>query len=259
MFTEQVYDVLVELGLSSLQAKVFCTLVYSGDPTACATSKLAKVARQEVYRVADELEEMGLVSRTVSTPVRFQPVLLNEALAILMDRRIKTTSALMKKVKEIHTESAKKQPKSVTSYIIKEIQPGEDWFGNSPLKLNTTQSFDLLTTFDRLSSRLKSDAPAFRKAAKNEQTMIRILTERPPLDSPLKKTINGLKKYPYFQMRFLDSKSEVILIIFNKKEAALSLSPTKPVGPPYLISTHPSFLSLAIGYFDSLWEKAKPE
>jgi len=256
MFTEQVHDILVELGLSSLQAKVFCTLIHLGDPTANATSKLAKIARQEIYRIADELEEIGLVSRTVSTPVRFQPVPLNEALSILMERRIKTTSALMKKVKEIHLESANKQPKSVSSYFIKELQPGDNWFGNSPLKLNTTQTFDLLTTYDRLSSRIISDAKAFRTAAKNKTTMFRIITEEPPVDSSYLKIIDDLRIYPNFQMRFLDVKPEVILIIFNKKEAALSLSPTDSVGPPYLISTHPSFLRLALGYFESTWDKA---
>jgi sugar-specific transcriptional regulator TrmB len=59
MFSEQVYQVLIELGLSSLQAKIYCSLIQIQDPTASTVSKLSKVARQEVYRITDELAEVG--------------------------------------------------------------------------------------------------------------------------------------------------------------------------------------------------------
>jgi hypothetical protein len=257
MFSEQVYQVLVELGLSSLQAKIYCSLIQIHDPTAIAVSKLSKVARQEVYRITDELAEVGLVSRTVSTPIRFQAVPLNEALTILMESRIKSTSGLMKKIKTLSRESQKKQEKTPSSYIIKELSPNEDWFGNSPLKLQTTKTFDLITSFERLSTRLKADQKVFRNAARTKKTMIRIITNRPPADSPLCKIIDSLTIYPYFQMRFLDSKPDAVILIFDKKEAALSLSLNKPPGPPYLFANHPAFLYLAIEHFETMWNKAE--
>jgi hypothetical protein len=257
MFSEQVYQVLVELGLSSLQAKIYCSLIQIQDPTATAVSKLSKVARQEVYRITDELAVVGLVSRTISTPIRFQAVPLNEALAILMEHRIKSTSGLMKKIKEIGRESQKKQEKTPSSYILKELSAEEDWFGNSPLKLQTTKTFDLITSFERLSTRLKADQKAFRNAASTKKTMIRIITDKPPADSPLCKIINALTIYPYFQIRFLDSKPEAVMLIFDKKEAALSLSLNKPPGPPYLFSNHPAFLFLSLEHFETTWNYAQ--
>jgi sugar-specific transcriptional regulator TrmB len=257
MFSEQVYQVLVELGLSSLQAKIYCALIQIQDPTATAISKLSKVARQEVYRITDELAEIGLVSRTISTPIRFQPVPLNEALSILMERRIKLTSGLMQKIKVISRESKKKQEKTLSNYVIRELSPNEDWFGNSPLKLETTKTFDLITSFERFSARLKSDQKAFRKAIRTKKTIIRIITDKPPANSPFYKIINSLMKYPYFQIHFLESKPDAVLLIFNKQEAAVSVSLTKTPGPPYLFANHPAFLYLALEHFETMWNMAK--
>jgi hypothetical protein len=257
MFQEQVYDVLTELGLHPLQAKVYTALIQLNDPTATATSKFSKIARQEIYRITEELETIGLVARTVSTPIRFQPVPLNEALAILMERRIKTTSGLMRKIKDINRQAENKQKKAIPSYVIKELSPEEKWFGNSPLKLETTKEFDLMTTFDRLATRFQSDAKVFKKAAASKRTTIRIITDKPEKESPFWELINSLSIYPCFQIRFLDQKPDSVMIIFNKKEAALSLSLLKPPGPPYLFANHPAFVYLALEHFDSVWNKAE--
>jgi hypothetical protein len=205
-----------------------------------------------------ELEIAGLVNRTVSTPVRFQAVPLSEALTILMERLIKTTSGLMKKIKDLSREAEKKQEKTVSSYVIKELASNENWFGNSPLKLESTSSFDLMTSFDRLASRLNSDAKAFKKAAMAKRTLIRIITDKPPADSPFWELINSLSAYEFFQIRFLDHKPDAVIIAFNKKEAALSLSLDKPPGPPYLFANHPTFLYLALEHFDAVWRTAEP-
>jgi predicted transcriptional regulator len=258
MFIEQVNDVLTELGISPLQAKVYSALIQLQDPTATAVSKLSKVARQEVYRLTKELEATGLVHRTVSTPVRFQAVPLNEALSILMEQRIKTTSSLMKKVKDLNREAQRKQEKTLSSYVIKELSPGENWFGNSPLKLGSANSFDLMTSFDRLATRFNTDAKAFKKAAMTKRTLIRIITDKPPKDSPFWELIHSLSVYEYFQMRFLNHKPDAVMLIFSKKEAALSLSLDKPPGPPYLFANHPAFLYLALEHFNFVWRDAEP-
>jgi sugar-specific transcriptional regulator TrmB len=257
MFQEQVYDVLTELGLHPLQAKVYATLIQLNDPTATAASKFSKIARQEIYRITEELETMGLVARTLSTPVRFQPVLLNEALSILMEQRIKTTSGLMRKIKDINRQAENKVEKAIPSYVIKELSPDEKWFGNSPLKLDTTKEFDLMTSFDRLATRFESDAKVFKRAAASKRTMIRIITDKPQKESSLWEIIRSLCSYPYFQMRFLDKKPDSVIIIFNKKEAALSLSLQKAPGPPYLFANHPAFVYLALEHFESVWNKAE--
>jgi hypothetical protein len=164
----------------------------------------------------------------------------------------------MKKMKDLSREVEKKQEKTVSSYVIKELSPDENWFGNSPLKLETTSSFDLMTSFDRLATRFNSDAKVFKKAAMTKRTLIRIITDKPPADSPFWELINSLSAYRYFQMRFLDHKPDAVMLIFGKKEAALSLSLDKPPGPPYLFATHPTFLYLAQAHFESVWSNAQP-
>jgi sugar-specific transcriptional regulator TrmB len=257
MFSEQVFDVLIQLGLSPLQAKLYSALIQLQDPTATTASKVSKIARQEVYRITEELEAMGLISKTISTPMRFQPVPLSEGLSILMERRTKTTSGLMKKIRELSRETEKKQEKVLSSYVIKELSPQEDWFGNSPLKLQTATTFDLMTTQERLASRILADTKVFRKAVRTKKTMIRIITDKPTADSPIWEPIRKVSAYPYFQFRYVDQTPDAIMIIFNKKEAALSLSLNNPPGPPYLFANHPVFLYLALEHFDNVWNRAK--
>ena len=62
-------QVLMELGLSFVQAKVYLVLVGLGEADVRTVSLVSGVSRQEVCGVILELEELGLVQRTMAVPV----------------------------------------------------------------------------------------------------------------------------------------------------------------------------------------------
>ncbi len=79
--------VLVGLGLSVRQAKVYLALLRAGVAKVQLVSDLSGVHRQEVYRVLDGLQHMGLVQRKVSNPATFSVTPLSEAVKLLLGQR----------------------------------------------------------------------------------------------------------------------------------------------------------------------------
>ncbi|MCW4053291.1 MAG: hypothetical protein NWE84_00005, partial [Candidatus Bathyarchaeota archaeon] len=129
------------------------------------------------------------------------------------------------------------------------------WFKKNHLRLESYKEFDLLTSFKRFSSRIIYDQHVFGRAAK-KGTAIRILTEKPPAESRAIPIINNLRRYPNFEIRFLRSFFKVVLVIMDGNEVALALTPADRVGPPYLVSNHPSFVHMAQHYFELRWKEA---
>jgi len=93
-------EVLRKLGLTYLQAKVYITLALAGSSTARSTSKSAQVARQDIYRILDELETIGLIEKGITAPTTFKAIPIEEGITILIERRIEETT----KIKAISRE-----------------------------------------------------------------------------------------------------------------------------------------------------------
>src|SRR3989304_7985009 len=79
---EQKAETLSSFGLTVKQAKVYLTLVFLGTSVVGEISKLPKVRREEVYRVMPKLEKMGLIEKTLSTPVKLKATSVENALSI---------------------------------------------------------------------------------------------------------------------------------------------------------------------------------
>ena len=63
-----------KLGLTTNQGKLYLTLLRTGKTSGSILSKETKLARQEVYRLLNELQEKGLVEKIISAPLEFQAV-----------------------------------------------------------------------------------------------------------------------------------------------------------------------------------------
>ncbi len=66
------------------QAKVYLALVFLGTSAVGEIAKLSKVRREEVYRILPKLEKMGLIEKTLSSPVKLKATSVENALSILI-------------------------------------------------------------------------------------------------------------------------------------------------------------------------------
>ena len=81
---EQNAEILSSFGMTIKQAKVYLALVFLGTAAVGEISKLSKVRREEVYRILPKLEKMGLIEKTLSTPVKLKATSVENALSILI-------------------------------------------------------------------------------------------------------------------------------------------------------------------------------
>jgi len=256
MLKDEKIQVLTELGLTLLQAKVYLALVSLGEPTATKVAALSKVARQEVYRIIDELKEAGLVSTIVAVPTIFKPLPFEEGISALLKRQMEQTAKLRKTVgKILGQKTIKSKEELVARYRFEMVPRKAPWFEKYHLRMESYKEFDLLTSFKRFSSRILYDQYVFGRAAK-KGTAIRILTEKPPPESRIIPIMNDLRGHSNFEIRFLRSFAKIVLVIMDGNEVALALAPTDQVGPPYLVSNHPSFVHMAQQYFELRWKEA---
>ncbi|MFP8951928.1 TrmB family transcriptional regulator [Natrialbaceae archaeon A-arb3/5] len=93
------------LGLTSYEAKVFIALQRLGSGTARDVARIADVPRSQVYSVAESLEERGLLEVQQSSPIRYRPVDIEEAQAILRNRFEHEQARAFEYVDEVRQES----------------------------------------------------------------------------------------------------------------------------------------------------------
>jgi len=77
-------EALASLGLTTLQAKIYLTLTKIEEASIITISKTTNIARQEIYRVINELHNRCLVEKVLATPVRYRAIPIPEAIPHLL-------------------------------------------------------------------------------------------------------------------------------------------------------------------------------
>jgi sugar-specific transcriptional regulator TrmB len=72
---------------------VYLALVHLGNAAVGEISKISKVRREEVYRILPKLEKLGLIEKTLSTPVNLKATPVENALSILIKNEEETARA----------------------------------------------------------------------------------------------------------------------------------------------------------------------
>lgn len=79
--------VLIKLGFTTAQAKIYLNLCKIGPSTTTIIAKTAKVDRGETYRQIAKLEEKSFVQRILVYPVKFKAIPMSDLLPILIQKR----------------------------------------------------------------------------------------------------------------------------------------------------------------------------
>jgi sugar-specific transcriptional regulator TrmB len=93
-------DLLMGLGLSPNQAKVYQTILKIGSATVIQIAKSSSVRREDVYKVLPALEKMGLAEKLLGKPALIRATPVAGALAsLILDEKVKSDEriATMKK------------------------------------------------------------------------------------------------------------------------------------------------------------------
>ena len=101
MTFQDAIQTLRRLGLTFNQARVYLALARSGTSTAKTISTVSQIPREDVYRIMPQLRRLGLVEKAVVVPAKFKALSMEEALFVLLQRRMEETSELRTKAGEL--------------------------------------------------------------------------------------------------------------------------------------------------------------
>ncbi len=256
-------DALTCLGLTVLQAKVYLALTSSGKATIKTISKTANVARQDIYRLVAELQELGIVEKIIAAPNEFRAIPLRDGINILLKRKQKENSDAHKKalklIRRRMDESTNAQPEEESPQFIMIPEKKALTLRLREAIETAQESIDATCSWKKFPQGLNILAEAFKKALRRG-VKIRFIVEKPEHINSWPKTAQVFMKNPYFKLRTIPYPPTGILGIYDKKEVLLATSPTgSAVGSPALWTSNSSLLAIVQEYFEQIWLTSKTE
>ena len=256
-----------ELGLTIPQGKVYLALIkLGGESNANTIFKLSKVARQDVYRILDELQQLSIIEKIIAAPTRFKALPIQEVVSILLERKMSSLSALRAKARkftenaiEKYAKTTKKQEKDQFTVISER----EAVMFNVKKTIDTSQeNIKAITPFREFTPWLVNLSESFNKAIVRG-VKIRWITEKPENANSWPKIVQTFLENPHFKLRTMPNPPKAKVAIYDNKEIILGLIVEYDTAKsPALWSNNLSLMSIAEDYFEMIWKTAveyKPE
>jgi sugar-specific transcriptional regulator TrmB len=239
-FREEDTQVLIQLGLTNSQAKVYLTLLKIGQTTGKNVSKNSKVARQEVYRILGELQDKGLIEKLIALPTEFKPIPIQACLQTLIKQKKKEIS-----------ETEKISEKDSFFILVPEKEAYIRRFQNSISKAKT--SVDMLLHWDCFRYGMIEDLELWKKTVE-KGVKIRLIVYKNQEEMDVSRTAEFLKKQGNFEVKYIFLAPPATVAIFDKKEASISVSPApNPHNTCSLWSNNFGLIAIFEDYFELNW------
>lgn len=250
---------LIDLGLTSLQARIYLALYQTGTSEAATISKATKVARSDVYRTMYKLQQLGLLEKEITNPIRFRPIPIETGIAILLERKAKKYNELKSKTNSLLLTLKKKT-------ICEKPFQGESKFVLIPSKEvliqrlrkaigNTQTSIDVSTSSKRFIFACYRLAESLEKAW-SRGVKGRVIIEE--TEEPFLEVAKAAWKNPSAKIRYVPTIPKTVMAMYDKKEVFIYVKPKAGLeSSPALWSNNPSLLAMAEECFETLWKTAK--
>ena len=263
-FQDEDINALTSLGLTMLQATVYLTLVESGNSTIKDIAKNTGVARQDLYRITSELQELGLIEQIITKPIMYRAIPLKDGVNKLLDdlqkEKTKAQTQAQKliqryKNKDDTTKNEIEENQCVlvsgkNAVIVKE----KNMFNNAQKNIN------IITSNKRFTQRLYffADEP---KNTTGQTLKMRVIMNKGEPENYQNLVNQVLKSYKgkiNFETKYIPKPPPTVMAVIDKKEVIIVASPNKGLtDSPALWSNNPSLVEIAHGYFEMMWLKAR--
>ncbi len=251
---EKNIKILIELGLTYREAKIYYTLNRLGEVTIKDLSENAHMDRPNIYGVIKKLQKLNLVEQIIDSPVSYRAVQLEQGVQMLLEQKKNAFSELSKAAKEL-LESNKlgnreKLYEESKLMIIPKQTPTVKKFDQ--LFQETKQLNEAICYWSNPKLSLRY-IPIWKKLLKKNVKIRLIVYLKPGKELP--KQVLLLTKNPLFKIKYANSMPKIALSIYDKKDAFLTTS-MKPSDSMHLWVRSVDFVSFFEEYFEMLWEKS---
>ncbi len=259
MITErEKVQILAELGLTLSQATIYANLAKYKDAPAKSLQIDTNVARQDVYQILSELQELGLVERIIDKPLRFRATPIKNALSILIHRQQSKSSEIQNLALKLFNNS-EQFDKARESEVYVPVFEIRNVYRNDPrvkIAMNSTKVKIRLLDKNMNWPVFYSFIDEWRNALKRGVKVEILNGVSAKNQEP--KLVRELRKMS-FELRYRKNLTTGAIIIFDDREVAIWENPgltqvAKSAPPKALWSNHRGLIELADNYFQSFWE-----
>ncbi len=253
--------VLIKLGLTVLQSKLYLSLVRAGQSTIKSIAAKTQMDRAEVYRVVSELEKRGFVKRILTAPNEFSAIPIVDSVPNLIQKKKQEISdieteaiGLLSRFKEEKNELSNSRD-YMLSYVPKVEWENEKSKGTEIAYC--VQTIDILSTMNRNQQANGVLQDEFI-AAMARGVQIRVILDAPKRGLRLSNATNKLRQNALYIVRYTHNDFYAPLIIFDRKKVRIVTSGDVDFHKGSMLeSNNPRLVALAQQYFDLLWKTSR--
>ena len=254
---------LTELGLSTTQAKIYLALVKTKNQTAQAISTLSTVSRPDVYRVLNQLQEVGLVEKIIAKPEEFRAIPIEEAVSILLQRRINKTRELQNRsLKLVQCVNQKLESSETTEeggrreFVF--IPSKSSAYARSERLLRGIKESIYFVGLTKSMSAWLAQYSTEMEIALSRGIDCRMILPASPANSKFWAPFEKMRKYPNFKVRSMSWVPTAGFSIWDKKEILITTASAEaPLDAATLWSNNKGLIELCADYFECLWQKTR--
>ncbi len=253
-------DLLLGLGLTLNQAKVYLAVIKLQKTTVGQVATFSKVRREDVYRILPSLEKMGLIERLLGKPTEIRATRVSDALSLLVaEEKGKFDEKLvgMKDiVQKLSLKEWKQPPLGDESIYILIAEKAAILAKISELFKNSKEEIALIASKGWILPVLARFSVESKRAIKMG-AKIRLIFEGENPDSLLKEKVKKLIGIPSVQVKFHREPLNHF-IMSDDKEALITASKESGLGEsPSLWTNNCNLIGVLRTGFESDWQKAE--
>jgi len=260
MANDENTDLLLGLGLSLNQARVYLTILKLEKTSVGQISKFSKVRREDIYRVIPTLEKMGLIERLLGKPTMIRATPISDALTFLVaEEKAKSDdrlSGMRNLVQKLSLKDWKQPIPGEESIYILIAEKKAILAKTSELIKNSRKEVALIADKARIIPTLSQFSEECRQAIKKGSQICLIFEGDSPdtlLKEKVQKLIDGTSVHIKFHSEPLNH-----FIMSDDKEALITTSKESGLGEsPSLWTNNSNLIGVLRTGFESDWKKAQ--
>ena len=261
MKREERIEVLTELGLTMVQAKIYLSLIQTGPSTAKNLAATMGTSRPDVYRVIETLHQKGVIEKLLTKPAVFKAAPADQLIDILLKRKNEAHKELSKKSSELMTDLLNSQTEigihktGIDFIIIQGKDATVQKLKEAILKAQT--SIHVITSKRRFSEAIIEFHNEYSAALKRN-IKIWIATENHVPQMRALRIMQSLMKNPDFEVKYFTGPPSAHVAVFDDKDAySTMLTPTISLdASACLWSMNASFVELVESYSEKKWNNS---
>jgi sugar-specific transcriptional regulator TrmB len=251
---------LVDLGLTISQAKVYLTLVAYGKTKGRTIYKYSGVARQDIYRVLEDLQEKGLVEKIIVTPTEYKATPIKQGLANLLRQKAIQYKIFEEKIKQLQEKfQAHNGEKASEEYQFSLIPEKDAAIQKFKTAFDDTQKTVEGIFFWRGFSEMMSSRDKGWEKALGRGVRLRFILHdyEEEKNKHTLTAIQKLTKKGAFEVRYASASPPASMSIFDREKILITTSPVPfPADCSSLWLKNPGLAGVVGHYFDLLWVNA---